>query len=145
MERRKFLQQSCKALLVVPLGAGLASCEGLYYVAEHSYKDGVVSIPLSEFEIVKEGKSKKRKFVLYKSEKFQFPICVYRTGKNEYVSSLMECTHQGCELNVAGGAYSCPCHGSEFSTQGKVLEGPAEYDLKTFETKTDEKYIYINV
>lgn len=145
MERRKFLRTSCSALLSIPIGIALTGCEGIYYVTKQTEKDGRVIIPLSEFEIVKENKTKMRKYVLFNSDKFQFPICVYRTGKNEYTSSLMECTHQGCELNVGGGAYNCPCHGSEFSVQGKLLEGPAEHDLTTFETKVDEKNIYVTI
>lgn len=145
MKRRNFLRTGCTALLVIPLGVGLIGCEGIYYVTKHTEKDGKVTIPLSEFEIVKEGKTKMRKYVLFQSEKFQFPICIYRTGKNEYTSSLMECTHQGCELNVAGGAFNCPCHGSEFSIRGEVLEGPAEHNLKTFLTKSDEKHIYVSI
>lgn len=145
MERRKFLGNSCKALIAFPLGVGMASCGSIYYATNFKLEDGKVSIPLSEFQIQKDGKTKLRKYILLNTDKFNFPICIYRIGKNEFTSSLMECTHQGCELNVAGGAFSCPCHGSEFSTLGKVLEGPAEYDLKTFDTISNENNIYVTI
>ena len=38
------------------------------------------------------------------------------------------CTHQGCTVDkVAGGAISCPCHGSRFDAQtGAVIGGPGD-------------------
>jgi glycine/D-amino acid oxidase-like deaminating enzyme/nitrite reductase/ring-hydroxylating ferredoxin subunit len=37
------------------------------------------------------------------------------------------CTHMGCELNwnSAEKSWDCPCHGSRFSYEGKIIEGPA--------------------
>ena len=41
-----------------------------------------------------------------------------------YALSLI-CTHLGCTVTVTEAALSCPCHGSRFDRQGKVLSGPA--------------------
>lgn len=45
------------------------------------------------------------------------------------------CTHQGCSLAagaLAGTTVTCACHGSEFDvTSGEVLEGPAEYPVRS--------------
>lgn len=45
------------------------------------------------------------------------------------------CTHLGCELeyNNAERTFDCPCHGSRFTYEGKVIEGPAVLDLKKVE------------
>lgn len=42
------------------------------------------------------------------------------------------CTHMGCELawNPAERTWDCPCHGSRFSYDGKIVEGPAVEELK---------------
>lgn len=42
------------------------------------------------------------------------------------------CTHQTCSLRAAADGFFCPCHGSQFSTRGEVLTGPAEKNLPYF-------------
>ena len=45
------------------------------------------------------------------------------------------CTHMGCELNwnSAEHSWDCPCHGSRFTFDGKVIEGPAQKPLNKIE------------
>ncbi len=35
------------------------------------------------------------------------------------------CTHLGCTPHLDGTTFVCPCHGSRFSREGRVLGGPA--------------------
>lgn len=50
-------------------------------------------------------------------------------GKLKKVSAV--CTHMGCLVrwNKAEQTWDCPCHGSRFATDGKVIGGPAETPL----------------
>lgn len=150
MERRKFIKTCCYTTVGIPvLATTLQSCGAIYYATTTKDANRLV-VKKSEFWYIKPGgrtggKDKKvnRAFVLVKTESMEFPICLYKMDVDVYSASLLHCTHRGCELNVGGGIYSCPCHGSEFSVTGKVLEGPADRDLKTFKTEIDSENIYI--
>jgi len=119
----------------------LTSCDAIYYAQAKREKESLV-VALSEFE--KEGKNTSRKFVLVKAEEQAFPICIYKT-KEEYHASLLKCTHRGCELNVGGGMFTCPCHGSEFTVKGEVLEGPATQNLQMFKTRINNDNLYVEL
>jgi cytochrome b6-f complex iron-sulfur subunit len=51
-------------------------------------------------------------------------IAVKRTGTNTFAAISTVCTHQGCEINIAGPAFECPCHGSGYDNDGKVIRQP---------------------
>jgi Rieske Fe-S protein len=46
------------------------------------------------------------------------------------------CTHQACEVTAfASQAFVCPCHGSEFDVDGRVVRGPATAPLRQYTTQ----------
>jgi glycine/D-amino acid oxidase-like deaminating enzyme/nitrite reductase/ring-hydroxylating ferredoxin subunit len=51
----------------------------------------------------------------------------YRDDKGSLHLVNTTCTHLGCELNwnSAERSWDCPCHGSRFSIDGNIIEGPA--------------------
>jgi Rieske Fe-S protein len=62
-------------------------------------------------------------------------VAAYRDHSGELFLRDSTCTHLGCELeyNNAERSFDCPCHGSRFNYDGKVIEGAAHTDLKTIE------------
>ena len=145
MERRKFIKACCYSAVGLPaLTSVLQSCGGIYY-ATSTLSTNKITVAISEFWTVKKEEKVKRTFVLINTSDSEFPICLYNTNDDKYVAVLLKCTHRGCELNVGGGIYTCPCHGSEFSINGEVLEGPAEENLRLFTTSFDEEHIYVNL
>ena len=43
------------------------------------------------------------------------------------------CTHLGCVVSASGDGFSCPCHGSQFARDGRVVQGPAPSPLAWYE------------
>tara|TARA_R110001592_G_scaffold134905_4_gene350794 strand:+ start:5341 stop:5784 length:444 start_codon:yes stop_codon:yes gene_type:complete len=145
MERREFIKNTCLCAIGIPLGISLLESCSLNYYAKYSKANNQLVVPLNEFVNVRNTKEINRKYVLIdaKVEGIDFPICLYKKEENKFVASLLKCTHRGCELNVGGGIYTCPCHGSEFTIEGEVIEGPAEEKLKIFKTTIDNENIYV--
>ncbi len=58
-------------------------------------------------------------------------IAVYKDMKGKIHSVSAVCTHMGCIVlwNNAELTWDCPCHGSRFSFEGKVIQSPANTDL----------------
>lgn len=58
---------------------------------------------------------------------------VSRTAQDSFTTLTAICTHEACEITGFNGArYVCPCHGSQYSTAGAVLNGPATMMLRQF-------------
>ncbi|WP_217145210.1 FAD-dependent oxidoreductase [Streptomyces sp. AC627_RSS907] len=59
-------------------------------------------------------------------------LAVYRDEAGALHAVSPRCTHLGCLVgfNAAERAWECPCHGSRFDTDGKVIEGPATKPLE---------------
>lgn len=43
------------------------------------------------------------------------------------------CTHLGCVVAPASDGFDCPCHGSHFARDGRVVKGPAPSPLTWYE------------
>ncbi|MBR3661163.1 MAG: FAD-dependent oxidoreductase [Bacilli bacterium] len=65
-------------------------------------------------------------------------IIYYNKNKAIYIDSKgnkhivnRKCPHMKCNLifNDKEGTWDCPCHGSSFSLDGKVINGPSKYDI----------------
>ena len=59
-------------------------------------------------------------------------VAAYRDGEGSVHAVSPVCTHLYCEVRFNSGdvSWDCPCHGSRFSVDGTVLEGPATDDLE---------------
>ena len=64
-------------------------------------------------------------------------IAVYRDPDGNLHERSAVCTHLGCIVawNAAESSWDCPCHGSRFDPDGKVLNGPAIAPLAPAEEK----------
>jgi len=58
-------------------------------------------------------------------------VAAYRGDGGELHGVSATCTHMGCTVgwNGADRTWDCPCHGSRFSVDGEVVNGPAKEPL----------------
>ena len=75
---------------------------------------------------------------VYKNKKYYNNNPIFIKDKAIYVDNLgnkhivyNKCPHMKCTLlfNESEQTWDCPCHGSRFNLDGKVIIGPANYDI----------------
>ena len=145
MNRKEFLK-TCGFGCLAGLSAVtlLQSCSSSR-ILEKEIIDSDILVPLTDFKIKNNKTTKYRKYVIIQNEKLQYPICVYRFDENNYSALLMQCTHQGTELQVFGDKLQCSAHGSEFSNRGNVENGPADRNLRNFPITIDNNTLKISL
>lgn len=67
---------------------------------------------------------------------YQSGVIVARTANGTYVAVSQTCTHAGGTVQyvVATNRFYCPSHGSNFATDGSVVNGPATSPLTHYTT-----------
>ncbi|KAF3886155.1 MULTISPECIES: QcrA and Rieske domain-containing protein [Nostocales] len=55
------------------------------------------------------------------------------------------CTHAGCDVGWKKdeNSFVCPCHGSKFAADGKVLNGPADKPIPTYTAKVEGNEVLV--
>ena len=83
-----------------------------------------ISIPSSTIEHIKNGHAG---IVEYNGEK----VGVYKNNEGKEFIVSTKCPHLGCQLhwNADELTWDCPCHGSRFDYEGRLIGGPATKDL----------------
>jgi cytochrome b6-f complex iron-sulfur subunit len=61
-------------------------------------------------------------------------IMVVRVSDTQVIALSAICTHAGCTMDYTAGqkVLDCPCHGSQFATDGSVLRGPATRPVRVY-------------
>lgn len=143
MNRKDFILKSCGACVgASSVAALLSSCAATKFANGRLVKDGI-TIDAKDFAL--KEKNKYRLYIVVRNEELLFPICVYRFSDTDYSAVWMQCAHQGAELNVAGDYLQCPAHGSEYDNRGKVTNGPADRDLRTFPVTINNNQLFIDL
>jgi len=65
-------------------------------------------------------------------------ILIDHPSANVYNAFTSICPHQGCTINnfdAGSNQFVCPCHGSRFDINGKVVQGPAPSSLQQYPTQ----------
>ncbi len=130
--RREFVGRSIGAVLAATMLEGCASL----VTRTVTPVDGALRLALAHYpELTAEGGSLK---VVPKGA--AEPIYVLALGSGRYVALSPICTHLGCTVEIEQSRLVCPCHGSNYDREGRVLKGPAERALASYrvELTTDD-------
>ncbi len=72
------------------------------------------------------------------------PVVLLHTDRGFSALSLI-CTHLGCSVENDTQGFACPCHGSRFDADGKVMQGPASQPLALLRIEiTEDKHLILH-
>lgn len=139
--RREFCGQVCRAAVAGVVGSALAACgggggsptgpsgaPGLATLNGTAAGSGVTLAIDAASPLASVGGA-----ALVQSSRGSFLVA--RTSPDAFSALTATCTHQACTITgFTGSRYVCPCHGSNFDTGGRVLQGPAVAALRQFTT-----------
>ena len=140
MKRREFFTQTCQVVSLATLGSILQACSGSpsgpsssappLTAVNGTVSGGVVNVTIDAASpLAAVGGA-----ALVQSSSGNF--LVSRTAQDTFVALTAICTHQQCTVSGFQNAlYVCPCHGSQYSTGGAVVQGPATRALSQFATR----------
>lgn len=150
MKRRDFCVRSCQAVSLLTLASAWEGCGG-----GPTSPSSVPALPMASGTIVNGNKltvaidsasplaSVGSAALVQSSAGF---FLVARTGQTTFTALTATCTHQVCTVTgFANQVYVCPCHLSEFSTNGSVVQGPAPSPLRQFATVFANNVLTISI
>lgn len=126
--RRDFLKTSIKTIAIGSLALSTIDVKKLLAEADADKSSAITKvINLSDYpELANVGGST----IIGKTY-------IARTGDTKFLALSLICTHKKCEVDKTENGFECPCHGSTYSDSGKVTNGPATKNLKSFKTTYD--------
>ncbi|MGB9696222.1 MAG: ubiquinol-cytochrome c reductase iron-sulfur subunit [Ignavibacteria bacterium] len=129
--RRNFIRNTGKLLALIPLFGKLVNVDSLFAVMD---AEGFVVAESNNPRVIKiSDYPSLGKIGGY--EMISSKVIVIRTSESKFVALNITCTHKKCDVEFDGTKFECPCHGSEFSKTGKVLNGPAKKNLISYRTE----------
>jgi cytochrome b6-f complex iron-sulfur subunit len=135
-DRRAFVRSGTAALAVVLL----PSCASLV-TRRVPLENGRIRLSLRQHPELAEARGSLRLM----PEGWEDPVylLVLDSGGFAAVSSI--CTHRGCTVDLGGPGLACPCHGSQYDREGRVMRGPASRALTRYPVTANGDELIIEV
>ena len=138
--RRDFCVQACRAVSLITVGAVMQSCGSptspsgtsapQLPTIGGSASGGTVTATIDAASPLASIGSA----ALVQSSAGNF--LVSRGAQDSFTALTAVCTHEGCTVDrFSSPLFVCPCHGSQYSTSGAVVMGPATNALRQFTTR----------
>jgi cytochrome b6-f complex iron-sulfur subunit len=133
ISRRSFLGST--ALVVLPALCGGCTDDGVTIVELPAVSNKTIAISLDEFPMLNSvGGS-----IVGQASGYSNPIVIARVRDDMFAALDAICTHDRCTVayNALNLTLDCPCHGSTYEVDGKVINGPALRALPKFTATSD--------
>jgi len=117
LNRRDFLKVSTNSMLALAAALGIG---GLLRYLSYQFD----SPPRNEFDIGPE-----RDYPVSSQTVLPNIPAIIIHDENGFKAISLACTHLGCMVEQRNFGYECPCHGSRYTLDGKVVKGPASSNL----------------
>jgi Rieske Fe-S protein len=125
--RREFLKDAALAVGGA-VGTTLTGClSSTAPVVRAQVQSNRISIETTRPELANTGDG-----ILLTADELDYPILFIRVAPDRFVALSTECMHLGCTVKKQPSVIRCPCHGSVYDLEGRVLNGPAEQPLKQY-------------
>lgn len=138
IDRREFVERSTGMLLAAPplaaLLATLASCASLVS-RPVTPVDGALYLPLTHYPELAEPEGFLTVIPRAPGAPDAEPIHVLALGDRTFAALSPICTHLGCTVEIERARLVCPCHGSMYDREGRVVQGPAQRALARYRTE----------
>jgi cytochrome b6-f complex iron-sulfur subunit len=141
ISRRCFLGST--ALVVVPALCGGCADDGVTLVDLPAVSNKTIAISLDEFPMLRNvGAS-----IVGQASGYANPIVIARVRDDMFAALDAICTHQRCTVayNALNLTLDCPCHGSSYEVDGRVINGPAVRALSRFTATSDGTMLTITL
>jgi menaquinol-cytochrome c reductase iron-sulfur subunit len=147
--RRGFMEIAIVAMNAL-IGAALAIPAVLYLVVPSHGRKRSPWTDAGDLSGLAPGKPKELEFMRrrvdgWKASTEKSTAWVVREANGQLVAFAPMCTHLGCAYHFDDGKdqFVCPCHGSYFSIDGKVISGPAPRPLDRYAVKLEGTRIWL--
>ena len=135
-DRRDFVRHGTAALAVVLL-PGCASLVTRRVPVEN----GLVRLSLRQYPELAEPRGSLRLM----PDGWEDPVYLLALDDGGFAAVSSICTHRGCTVDLGGPGLACPCHGSEYDREGRVVKGPASRALTRYATRVSGDELVIEV
>lgn len=151
MDRRTFLGWVGVGMVASSLPIAIAACSSNSANSENSAnKNTPASTARTDgFQTAGTVAELNQKGFIINKQLAAAPVIVIRdlNNNNNLAAVNAACTHKGCTVawKADKKLFVCPCHDSEFSPDGKVVEGPADKPLPTYQAKIEGDAVLVKV
>jgi cytochrome b6-f complex iron-sulfur subunit len=136
--RRDFCIHTCQAISLATLAGALEACAGSPTSPAAVSMLQIINGPIVSGAVTVTIDATSPLSTVGSAALVQTTVGVFlvaRTAQSSFTAMTAICTHQACTITGFNGqSFVCPCHGSQFSTSGAALTGPAFSSLRQFAT-----------